>query len=63
VFENLEMDNAMYVVRGEWREVSKLTRSDLRMRYASNIERIIHSKGWQQRLTRLVGEARGELAE
>jgi hypothetical protein len=61
VFENLEADNALYVVRGPWQEISKLTRTQIRALYASKPERIIHSKGWDMRLARLVAEARGEV--
>jgi hypothetical protein len=60
VFENLEVENALYVIRGDWPALSRLTRTELRAQSAGNIERIIHTPGWEERLTRVVKQARGE---
>lgn len=59
VFENLEVDHAMYVVRCAADELSRLSRSQLKARLGADVERIIHSKGWKKRLASLVNEARG----
>lgn len=63
VFENLELDHALYVIRGDWQELSRLTRTELRVKFADHIERIVHTTGWEDRLTRLVKQARGETTD
>lgn len=60
IFENLELDHAMYVIRQGSHEFSKLTRTELREKLGTTVERVIHSKGWEARLTRIVKAARGE---
>ncbi len=60
IYENLEVDHAMYVLRSGAQELSRLTRSELRTRLGSDLERIVHSKGWRDRLERLVKQARGD---
>jgi hypothetical protein len=60
IFEHLEVDHAMYVIHENTEELSKLTRSQLREKLGTGVERIIHAPGWEQRLGRLVREARGE---
>lgn len=60
VFENLEIDHAMYVIHSGAQEFSRLTRSELRRRLGPDVERIIHTKNWQQRLATVVKKARGD---
>ncbi len=60
VFENLEVDHAMYVVRSAQEEHSRLTRSQLKARMGEDVERIVHTKGWQQRLATIVKKSRGD---
>lgn len=56
-FENLDVDHALYVLRGSWQELGRLTRSALRAKYPGAL-RIVHAKGWEDRLARIVAEAR-----
>lgn len=62
VFENLELDHALFAVPGNWRELSRLTRTELRTKFASpgETERLVHAPGWEERLTRIVKQSRGE---
>jgi len=60
VFENLEIDHAMYVVRGRAEELSRLTRTALHARLGQDVERLVHSKGWEERLRKLVKKVRGD---
>jgi len=42
--------NAIYVVRGDWRKISKLTKAEVIHNYPKTV-RIIHSGDWKQRLS------------
>lgn len=57
VFENLEADHAMYVVRGSWEPFGRLTRSELRSRFPDAV-RIVHSPGWEEKLRELISPAK-----
>ncbi|HEY0946320.1 MAG TPA: hypothetical protein VGD81_13675 [Opitutaceae bacterium] len=62
VFEQLELEHSLYAVRGDWRELGGLSRTEMRARLAApgGAERIVHAPGWEERLARLVKQARGE---
>lgn len=60
VFENLEIDHAMYIAHGPAEEFSRLTRTELRAKQGEGLERFVHSKGWEERLRRRVKLARGD---
>jgi len=62
VFEHLEMDHAMYVIRNDVQKFSHLTRTELTAHLHSGVEKIIHSKNWKTRLGEIVKKARGEAA-
>jgi hypothetical protein len=59
VFENLRL-GAIYVMRGNWETLSKLTRSQLLVGHAGQFVRIVHQSGWKERLRQIVAEARGD---
>ena len=51
VFENLRYGNAIYVMFGSWKELSKRSRLDLLTgKYGSDFERIEHRKNWKRNL-------------
>jgi hypothetical protein len=60
VFEHLEMDHAMYIIRNEVQKFSRLTRTELSAYIRNGVEKIIHRKNWRVRLEELVKQARGE---
>lgn len=60
VFENLEVDNALYVVRANAAELGLLDRPALFARVGEDLERIPHTRGWQQRLDNIVRLARDD---
>ncbi len=60
VFEHLEMDHAMFISRGPAEDFIKLTRPALAQRLGEDIERLVHSKGWEDRLRRVVRLARND---
>lgn len=49
VFENINFGNAAYVLYEGWKEMSKLSRTEL-LRDENSFDRIVHSKGWEKRL-------------
>jgi hypothetical protein len=54
VFENLEYGNAIYAMFEEWETLSKKTRPQLLSGDRKGFERIVHKKGWEQKLKELV---------
>ncbi len=51
VFENLRYGNALYIMFGSWKELSKRSRLDLLSgKYGFDFERIVHKKNWKQNL-------------
>jgi hypothetical protein len=55
VFENLAYGNAIYVMFGNWAELSKKDRlSLLAGRHGDDFERVIHSRGWKGMLESIV---------
>lgn len=54
VFENLEYGNAIYVMYENWANLSRLSRQELLSRTNERFDRIIHSEGWERRLTNIV---------
>ncbi len=60
VFENLEVDNALYVVRADADSLRRMTRQELFARVGEGVERIVHTKDWMQRLDNIVRLARDD---
>ena len=52
VLENPVFGNAIYVIRGDWRKLSKLSKSELLWNHSNNTTRIIHRGDWLVRLKR-----------
>ena len=50
VLENPIFGNAIYVIRGDWKKLSKLSKSDLLWNHSNNTTRIIHKGDWFVRL-------------
>jgi hypothetical protein len=50
VLENPFIGNAIYVIQGDWKSLSKLSKSDLLAKYPNRVIRIIHSGDWINRL-------------
>jgi len=50
VMESPKWGNAIYVIRGAWREVSRLSKRELIVNHGPRTERITHSGDWLNRL-------------
>lgn len=50
VFENIRHGNALYILKENWKDLSRLSRTELLKSHRSEIIRIIHNKGWEKRL-------------
>ena len=48
VFENIEYGNALYVLFGNWEELSQMSRIDILQRPESDFKRFSHKKGWEK---------------
>lgn len=48
VLENLQYGNALYIIKKDWENLSKLTRTELLRLPASDVSRIKHEGRWQQ---------------
>ena len=59
--ENLEIDHAMFLAPGPAEEFSRLSRSELKAKLKTgDLERFVHTKGWEDRLRLKVKQARGD---
>lgn len=54
VFENLRYGNAVYLLYQDWNEVSQRSRLDLLRDQDAHFDRVLHTDGWQGRLTALL---------
>ena len=54
VFENLKYGNAVYLLYQDWTEVSQRSRLDLLRDQDAHFDRVVHTDGWQGRLTALL---------
>ena len=54
VLENPMEGNAVYVFDSHWRELSKLTKSELFQQARHKVQRIVHTGDWQSRLKAIV---------
>jgi hypothetical protein len=54
VFENLKYGNAVYVLYENWSEASQRSRLDLLRDQDALFDRVLHTQGWQQKLTTLL---------
>ncbi len=56
VMESIRRDNAIYIFGEDWAEVSQLTKSEV-LNGSRHLARIIHSKGWKDRLAQRLRRA------
>jgi hypothetical protein len=49
-FENPRVGNALYLLRGNWQELSQLSRSQLLKSRSGDFDRIIHTANWFEKL-------------
>lgn len=54
VFENLRYGNAVYLLYQDWDEASQRSRLDLLRDQDAHFDRVLHTDGWQDRLTSLL---------
>ncbi len=54
VFENLKYGNAVYLLYQDWDEASQRSRLDLLRDQDAHFDRVVHTDGWQDRLTSLL---------
>lgn len=54
VFENLKYGNAVYLLYQNWDEVSRRSRLDLLRDQDAHFDRVVHTDGWEGRLTALL---------
>ena len=54
VFENLRYGNAIYLLYQNWSEVSQRSRLDLLRDQDASFDRVVHTAGWEDRLTALL---------
>lgn len=54
IFENLKYGNAVYLLYQNWTEVSQRSRLDLLRDQDAHFDRVVHTEGWQARLTALL---------
>jgi len=60
MFENPTYGNAIYIMYGNWEELSQRTRIDLLAgRCGDDFARVVHKAGWEDRVRRLVTDRRG----
>ena len=53
-FENLQYGNAIYILFENWRELSRLSRTELLERPGNQFYRVKHKFGWQTLLARII---------
>ena len=56
VFENTRYGNALYVMYGNWQELSQKSRVELLENHEGEFDRIVHRDGWTEELTDLLAE-------
>ncbi|REJ78755.1 MAG: hypothetical protein DWQ47_04735 [Acidobacteria bacterium] len=55
VLECPKYGNALYVLRGDWRTLSRLSKSELLREHSKKVRRIIHSEHWLENLGKELG--------
>ena len=55
VFENEKYGNAVYVMYGDWEELSQRSRVELLSGiYGTRFDRVVHTQGWQERVKKII---------
>jgi hypothetical protein len=57
--ENVEYGNALYVLKGPWEELSKLSRVELWGK-SNNVARVVHTPGWEDRALAVIGRLKSD---
>lgn len=57
--ENVEYGNALYVLKGPWEDLSKLSRLELWGR-SDNVARVVHVPGWEDRAMAVIGRLKDD---
>lgn len=60
VFENLKYGNAVYLLYQNWDEISRRSRLDLLRDQDAHFDRVVHTPGWEDRLTALLHDKLSE---
>ena len=60
VFDNIDYGNAVYIIHGDWRSLTKLPRMELLAKFPNNVKRILHGLGWQEAVRREIMRLRHE---
>lgn len=60
VFENLKYGNAVYLLYQNWDEISQRSRLDLLRDQDAHFDRVVHTEGWEDRLTALLHDKLAE---
>lgn len=54
VFDNVKYGNAVYIIKGDWKTLSKLPRIDLRRDHGDCVQFVPHGNGWQDCVRRKI---------
>src|SRR5690606_29253454 len=54
ILESIKIDNAMYVFKENWKEVSKLTKKEI-IQGKLVFKRIVHTIGWKDKVRKILG--------
>ena len=61
VFENIQYGNAVYILFGNWEDLSRKSRIDiLSGKYGTDFKRVIHDKGWEEDVRKIVADKQNE---
>ena len=60
IFDNIDYGNAVYIIHGDWRSLTKLPRMELLAKFPNNVKRILHGLGWQEAVRREIMRLRHE---
>ena len=50
ILENSRIGNAIYVIKGDWKELSMKTKKQLILSNNPNVARIVHKSGWEEKI-------------
>lgn len=62
VFENVLYGNAIYIMYGDWVELSKRSRTELLTDPNADYDRIVHTRNWKRNLIRKLQDRRPDLS-
>lgn len=53
ILESMEVDNATYILKDDWEEISKMTKAEI-LQNSLHEKRIIHTKNWEKEIEELM---------